>query len=704
MATLVLTAVGGAVAGPIGAALGAAVGGAVDRSVLFRPKGRQGPRLTDLQVQTSSYGTPIARVFGTMRVAGQVIWSTDLIEHASTSGGGKGGPSTTNYAYSASFAVLLSARAIRGVKRIWADGTLLRGAAGDFKVPVRFRLHLGDEAQAADPLIASAEELPKTPACRGQAYAVFEDLPLADYGNRIPSLTFEVEADAGSVGAGEVIAACSGGVIATEGTGALLGGYSAYGASVRDVAEGMAEATGGSFGETAAGLAFRSGDGEAREIVDAGWGGARGVRTVRAADGAPVRVALAHHDPARDYQIGVQRAARPGAGLREERVDLPAAIDAGIAKAMAAAALARADVEREARTVALDWSALEIAPGDRVTIAGEPGRWRVAGWLWDGMALKLDLVRLARASAVPGASSGRPLPARDEVAGATLLVAAELPPIDDQLLSAPRLTIAAAGTGAGWRRAALQLSLDGRVSWTPIGGTRGAAVLGTVVRPAEAVSGWLVDRRSVLEVELASERMVLRDADDARMDAGANLALVGDELVQFARAERIGARVWRLTELWRGRRGTEQIDVPTAGARFALLSAGTAMSVDLPLSTIGSSVRVMASGVGDVEPVSVEVPVTGASVRPPAPVYVRCEEGRLRWTRRSRLGWRWADGGDVPIAEESERYLVSVARDGAVEQIESSLPEIVVDGAVTGATVVQRGTLAPSRAAVASFG
>ena len=63
-----------------------------------------------------------------MRVAGTVIWSTDLIEDRNREGGGKGRPATTSYSYSASFAVALSARPVRAVHRIWADGKLLRGA------------------------------------------------------------------------------------------------------------------------------------------------------------------------------------------------------------------------------------------------------------------------------------------------------------------------------------------------------------------------------------------------------------------------------------------------------------------------------------------------------------------------------------------------------------------------------------------------
>src|SRR6185436_12632447 len=109
MATLVLTAVGSAIGGPIGGAIGSIAGQIIDREVLFAPKPVHGARLADLAVQISSYGAAIPRIFGTMRVAGTVIWSTDLVERRSSSGG-KGRPKTVSYTYSASFAVALSAR------------------------------------------------------------------------------------------------------------------------------------------------------------------------------------------------------------------------------------------------------------------------------------------------------------------------------------------------------------------------------------------------------------------------------------------------------------------------------------------------------------------------------------------------------------------------------------------------------------------
>ena len=60
MATLILTAVGTLIAGPIGGAIGALVGQQIDQEV-FGPAARTGPRLKELVVQTSSYGTAIPR-------------------------------------------------------------------------------------------------------------------------------------------------------------------------------------------------------------------------------------------------------------------------------------------------------------------------------------------------------------------------------------------------------------------------------------------------------------------------------------------------------------------------------------------------------------------------------------------------------------------------------------------------------------------
>lgn len=172
----------------IGGALGTLAGVAIDQA-LTPGRHISGPRLSDINIQASSEGAAIARLFGRMRLAGQVIWASRFRETVSTSSvGGKGlGPSVseTDYAYSISFAVGLCEGEATRLGRVWANGSLLDTSQ------VTLRFHGGGEAQDVDPLIADIEG-GNAPAYRGLCYVVFEDMPLAAFGNRIPLLQFEV--------------------------------------------------------------------------------------------------------------------------------------------------------------------------------------------------------------------------------------------------------------------------------------------------------------------------------------------------------------------------------------------------------------------------------------------------------------------------------------------------------------------------------
>ena len=700
MATLVLTTIGGALGGPVGAALGALAGNAVDH-VALRPKTREGPRLTELRVQTSSYGAAIPRLFGTMRVAGTVIWSTDLIERRAVPRAGKGQPGVARYSYSASFAVLLSARAIAGVGRVWADGQLVRGAAGDWKVATGFRVHLGGEDQAADPLIASAEGV-LAPAHRGCAYVVFEDMALEQFGNRLPSLTFEVIADAGPVGVAAIAAALADEVMGD--VALAVDGFAASGGSVAAVLEALATASGAWFAGGEGGLVMRD-EGAATARTVALADGRPASREIAAADRAPAVVTVSHYDPARDWQAGLQRARAPLPGGPALALEVPAAIGAGVAKGIAEAALARAEAARVRRIVPVSLDALTLQPGDVVAVAGEGGRWRVDEVVLEGMAAALTLTPLPLLAASGAASSGRVLAQPDLAVGRTLFEAVELPGLDDAPLTAPRLLVVASGAGAGWRGAPLLLSLDGGASWTPAGATALPATMGAVESPIGAGTAALVDRISALTVTLAREDMVLGDADAGALDRGANLALVGDELIQFGRAAPLGAGRWRLSGLWRGRRGTAAVAI-APGARFALLEADAVRAIDLPLAALNGSAQVMAAGVGDGDGVVASAAVTGASVLPLAPVALRWAAtadggARVAWTRRSRAGWRWLDRVDAPLGEEAEIYRVTVATGGESREALAATADVEVTAAERAAgpvtvAVRQRGTFGES--------
>lgn len=204
MAELAVLAVAGAGAAGAGAlGISASVGwivGTIVGQLLFPQTGpdTQGPRLGDLSVTSSTFGAPIPKGYGTMRRAGNLIWSSGIEEQSKkVKTGGKGGGSThTGFTYFASFAISFGEGPAAGVLRLWADGKLIYDRTGleddVVKDGLQFRFYPGDETQLPDSLIEADVGVDNTPAYRGQTYIVFERLPLADYGNRIPNITAEV--------------------------------------------------------------------------------------------------------------------------------------------------------------------------------------------------------------------------------------------------------------------------------------------------------------------------------------------------------------------------------------------------------------------------------------------------------------------------------------------------------------------------------
>ena len=157
-------------------------------SRLFYDPIREGRRIADVDLTSSTEGAAIARAFGRVRLTGEVIWAAKLKETRDVERqGGKGplaGPRVETFTYSLSFAVALCEGPILGVGRVWANGEPFDLAS------VTARVYRGDEDQAPDPAIEAVEG--EAPAYRGIAYVVFEDLPLEAFGNRVPHLSFEV--------------------------------------------------------------------------------------------------------------------------------------------------------------------------------------------------------------------------------------------------------------------------------------------------------------------------------------------------------------------------------------------------------------------------------------------------------------------------------------------------------------------------------
>jgi hypothetical protein len=166
----------------------------------------------------------------------------------------------------------------------------------------------------------------------------------------------------------------------------------------------------------------------------------------------------------------------------------------------------------------------------------------------------------------------------------------------------------------------------------------------------------------------------LESRDDEAIGAGENLALLGNELIQFADVLPLGGGRFRLSRLVRGVRGTEwAMSAHSEGENFLLIDPKRLRRVPLSRAQIGARMEVAATGLADSNHLPKELIITGEAMRPPSPVRLRAAldaEGNLqcRWIRRSRLGWAWLDGVDVPLGCAAECYrVILTGSDGMVE-------------------------------------
>lgn len=704
MATLVFSAIGTALGGPIGSAIGALVGQSIDQQLLA--PARRGPRVGDLAVQTSSYGTPIPRIYGTMRVAGSVIWSTDLLESAAT-GGAKGQPDVT-FSYGVSLAVALSSRPVKSIKRIWADGKLLRGVGGDFKVGTTFRFYAGGEDQSVDPLIASSEGIARTPAYRGIAFCVFENLELAEFGNRIPFFTFEVEGDDEAPSLGSVVSDASDGVMAID-ADRLLEGYAAYGSSVKESVGPLIEAFD---------VALFDDGSHLRSPVLAppptflaeDFGNSADAKTValfereRAATRSlPAALRLTHYDPARDYQTGEARSTigEPGIELQQQ---LPAVFSADDAKGLANEIIARAWAARDRLTLRLPTSAITCQPGTILALPFVPTHWQVQSVTIEAFVTIVELRPVAAPSVALIGDGGRVANNPDFASGPVTLALLDIPD-PSRVSTEPTLLLSASSPGETWKAQTAELTFGGFHQATRT--ARAKATLGRTVGTLAVGTPHLLDEKTSIEILLIDHDQWLESRDLDALIGGANAAVVGSELIQFGRAEPLGDGRWRLSRLLRGRAGTDwACDAHEPDEIFCLLEADSLQRVTLPLGCLGGRVTAM---VGNAQ---TTVPLDGEALRPLTPVQLSAQidgDGDMVvcWTRRSRAGLAWVDGVDVPLGETREVYRVIVASSTQSIELSTGDPSMHIDGATLvelGAgpisiTVQQIGDFAASRPA-----
>ena len=215
--------------GPVGAATGAIYGFSIGSLVggvagqVFWPERTElnlapPPQPHETRLQLSSWGIPIPIQYGSGRMAGNIIYMSDIKETIERSKHRQDGVRYYEMVktYTATFAIAFCEGPIAGVGRIWMNNKVFVDyrdpygpyyPSGDISMSsanvdttiareaVFFSLHLGAEDQTVDPTIAALLTAAETPAHRGIFYIVFIDFPIGEFSG-VPNIEVEVSENA----------------------------------------------------------------------------------------------------------------------------------------------------------------------------------------------------------------------------------------------------------------------------------------------------------------------------------------------------------------------------------------------------------------------------------------------------------------------------------------------------------------------------
>lgn len=194
--TVLGTVVGGYFGYPqLGAVVGGLVGGAIEG-----PERIQGPRIGEVQAQTSAEGAPRTIVYGTYPCVGNVIACGPLIKaDVEEEGEGKGGGAVTSREHCyRTFAIRICEGPIGGVLRIWEDEKLVYDVRPGSLILAESQkwlfgsgIFLGTEDQLPD-VFLQINVNAEMPAFRGTAYMTRVFVDLTDRRGSIPQYRFEV--------------------------------------------------------------------------------------------------------------------------------------------------------------------------------------------------------------------------------------------------------------------------------------------------------------------------------------------------------------------------------------------------------------------------------------------------------------------------------------------------------------------------------
>jgi len=198
-----------------GFAIGSAIGGIAGQ--VFWPERADintppPPQPHETRLQFSSWGMAIPIQYGSGRMAGNIIYMSDIVETIERSKHRQDGVRYYEMVktYTATFAIAFCEE-VEAILRIWVNNKVFADyrdpsspyyptgdaglAAGNLITSIArqtayFTIYYGTEVQSSDPAISALLTAAETPAYRGMCYIVFIDFPIGEFSG-VPHIEIE---------------------------------------------------------------------------------------------------------------------------------------------------------------------------------------------------------------------------------------------------------------------------------------------------------------------------------------------------------------------------------------------------------------------------------------------------------------------------------------------------------------------------------
>lgn len=193
-----------------------------------------------------------------------------------------------------------------------------------------------------------------------------------------------------------------------------------------------------------------------------------------------------------------------------------------------------------------------------------------------------------------------------------------------------------------WQGAAAELSLDGGANYLSRETSGVPSTMGVLETELAAGPVPYPDQVNSCQVRMLRTDSTLQDASFTDMLNRRNLAIIGNELVNFALTDEIEPGLWEISYFLRGRKGTGSVTHPP-GTRFIMLNLGALVFVGADLFQYQRDLTFRVTSLGaDRESEVFTVNFTGQSQRERQPAYLQARRtgGNLviTWQGVGRLG------------------------------------------------------------------